>query len=91
MSQYVKGGSLNWAEPKENVAWNENFCIQCGKKVGADPYWVQVINGGEIREQDGSEADYNDAGYMGYFAVGNECAKKFAKNILFKFKEMGKL
>ena len=91
MSQIEKGDSLNWADPKSNVGWNDKFCVQCGRKVGEDPWWVEVIEGGEIREQDGSEADYTDAGYMGHFPVGNECAKKFAKNILFKFKEMGKL
>lgn len=78
------GEGLNFAEPKSNVGWNDPFCVQCGRKVGADAWYVEMINGGEIRLQDGTEADMNDAGYMGCWPVGNECAKKFAPNLLFK-------
>jgi hypothetical protein len=28
-----------------------------------------------------------DAGYMGCYAIGNECAKSFAPNLLFKMKK----
>jgi hypothetical protein len=82
------GGSVNFAEPKANVKWNEPFCVQCGRKVGADAWYVEVIDGGDIRLQDGTEHDVaNDAGYMGCWAVGNECAKSFAPNLLFKMKK----
>jgi len=84
------GDQLNFIEPK--VAINKiypadtNWCTQCGKKCGANPWFAEVIKGGEIRLQDGT--DYNsstDAGYMGWWVVGNECAKKFAPNLLFKY------
>lgn len=58
-------------------------CVVCGRKVGKKSYLVEVIDGGDIREQDGTEADTEDAGYMGCWPVGSECAKKFAPNILF--------
>jgi hypothetical protein len=81
------GESVNFAEPKENVGATEDYCVQCGRKVGANPWFVEIINGGDIRLQDGAEADHNDAGYMGCWPVGNECAKSFAPNLLFKMKK----
>jgi len=64
---------------------SEDRCVVCGRKVGKNSYFVEVVNGGEIREQDGTEHDTaSDAGYMGCWQVGSECAKKFAPNILFK-------
>lgn len=77
------GEGLNFAEPKSNVGLEDSFCVQCGRKVGADAWHVEMINGGEIRLQDGTEA-VQDAGYMGCWPVGNECAKKFAPGLLFK-------
>ena len=79
------GEGLNFAEPKSNVGWEDAYCVQCGRKVGADAWHVEMINGGEIRLQDGTKHDVAaDAGYMGCWPVGNECAKKFAPNLLFK-------
>jgi hypothetical protein len=79
------GTQPNFAEPKSNVGSTDNYCIQCGRKVGADAWYVEVIDGGYIRLQDGSKYDVaSDAGYMGCYAVGNECAKKFAPNLLIK-------
>ena len=83
-------GSVNFAEPKMSLnkeyASDAQFCVQCGRLVGANPWMVECINGGgEIRLQDGTEADTEDAGYMGWWAVGNECAKTFAPNLLKKW------
>ena len=76
-----------FAEPKmsdkKEYASDAQFCVQCGRLVGATAWYVEVINGGEIRLQDGTEA-IQDAGYMGCYPVGNECAKKFAPNLLIK-------
>jgi hypothetical protein len=77
------GESPNFADPKENVKWEDAYCVQCGRKVGANAWYVEVIDGGAIRLQDGTEA-VRDGGYMGCWPVGNECAKKFAPNLLFK-------
>lgn len=81
------GDQPNFVEPKANVGATENYCVQCGRKVGANAWYVEVIDGGYIRLQDGTEADVNDAGYMGCYAIGNECAKSFAPNLLFKMKK----
>jgi hypothetical protein len=82
------GESPNFVEPKSNVGATEDYCVQCGRKVGANPWFVEVIDGGSIRLQDGTEHDIaNDRGYMGCWAVGNECAKSFAPNLLFKMKK----
>jgi hypothetical protein len=81
------GESPNFVEPKSNVGATEDYCVQCGRKVGANPWFVEVIDGGSIRLQDGTEADMTDAGYMGCYAIGNECAKSFAPNLLFKMKK----
>jgi hypothetical protein len=79
------GESPNFADPKENVKWEDAYCVQCGRKVGANAWYVEVIDGGSIRLQDGTEHNVAaDAGYMGCWPVGNECAKKFAPNLLFK-------
>lgn len=86
------GGFVNFVEPKmsdkKEYASDAQFCVQCGRLVGKNPWMVEVINGGEIRLQDGTEHDTtNDRGYMGWWAVGNECAKAFEPNLLFKIKE----
>jgi hypothetical protein len=79
------GDSLNFADPKDNVGRDDIACVQCGRKVGKNAWWVEVINGGDIRLQDGTEHDIaNDRGYMGCWAVGSECAKTFDPRVLFK-------
>lgn len=61
------------------------LCYVCGRKLGANPLFFEVINGGDLRLQDGTEYDIaSDNGYMGCFPVGTTCAHKFAPNILFK-------
>jgi len=86
------GDSVNFAEPKSNVSASDNYCVQCGRKVGADAWYVECINGGgEIRLQTGvayeDTPEYEQASYMGCWPVGNECAKRFAPNLLFKMKK----
>lgn len=59
------------------------LCYVCGRKLGANPLYFEVHEGGYLRLQDGTEA-IRDGGYMGHYAVGSECAKKFAPNLLKK-------
>lgn len=85
-----------WAEPRfeagDSAPFHEGIhkdsddrCVVCGRKVEKNGWLVEVIQGGEIRRQDGTKYDTStDAGYMGCWPVGSECAKKFAPNILFK-------
>ena len=84
-SKIGAGGFVNFAEPKDNVDSGDDYCVQCGRKVGKSSWWVEIIEGGEIRQQDGTEYDTaKDAGYMGCWAVGSECAKLFESNVLIK-------
>ena len=94
IEKIAAGGFVNFAEPKmsakKEYASDAQFCVQCGRLVGSNPWMVEVTNGGYIRLQDGTEADNNDPGYMGCWPVGNECAKAFEPNLLFKFKKEAK-
>lgn len=88
-NKITAGRGVNFAEPKSNVGPNDDYCVQCGRKVGADAWYVECINGGnEIRIQTGVPyelcSDYDPASYMGFWAVGNECAKNFGPNLLIK-------
>ena len=68
----------------------QELCFVCGRKLGANPLYFEVINGGDLRLQDGTEYDIaNDRGYMGCYPVGSTCAHKFAPNILFHMKKAG--
>lgn len=87
------GGSVNFADAKmsdkKEYASDAEFCVQCGRLVGKNPWLVEIINGGYIRLQDGTDHDIaSDNGYMGWWPVGNECAKAFEPNLLFKTKEV---
>jgi hypothetical protein len=83
------GDQPNFADPKTNInVGADNYCVQCGRKCGANPLYVEIIKGGQIRLQDGKFYDpATDNGYMGYWAVGNECAKQFESNVLIKMAE----
>lgn len=74
--------TANFAEPKKD---DKDCCVQCGKVVGKNPLYIEIIKGGIIRVQDGTKYDSNsDSGYMGYWAVGVECAKQLDSNLLVK-------
>jgi len=84
MENKIKAGdSVNFAEPKDNVTFLNDYCVQCGRKVGNYPWRVEIINGGEIAANPGHN-DTTDVGYMGTFAVGNECARAFDSKVIFK-------
>ena len=77
---------------KASHAADQEFCYVCGRKLGANPLYFEVIEGGDLRLQNGTEYDVqSDAGYMGCFPVGSTCANKFAPNILFKMEDFGKV
>ena len=73
------GDQVNFAEPKAAG----DCCVQCGKPVGSDPWCVEVIDGGYIAANPG-QVEIKDSGYMGFWSVGNECAKKIDRSVLFK-------
>lgn len=65
-----------------------NACALCGKEVGKNPKWVQVYNGGAVWAKSEGEPE-RDSGYMGWYPVGSECAKKFERGVLYTLAEEG--
>jgi hypothetical protein len=69
---------MTWA--KDLFGRSDHPCAYCGKDVKrTGPRWfVHVIRGGAHVLHPDSEADYEeDAGEMGFHAVGPECRKHF--------------
>jgi hypothetical protein len=65
-----------------NWHYGQETCMVCDRKVGKSPYRVEVIEGGSLRDQ--TKPYESEAGYMGTWAVGSECAKQFDPNTLIK-------
>jgi len=79
----LKEQEPTFAEPKNPDAVNS--CVECGRACGDNPWFIEVIEGGLVAENPGKN-DVTHPGYMGCWPVGNECAKKFDKGVLFKIK-----
>ena len=79
---FFRAGDSAPFHPNMNSS-SEKRCCVCGRKVGKNSWYFEVIDGGDLRKQDGTEA-IQDAGYMGCYPVGSECAKKFEEGILLK-------
>lgn len=80
-------GSAAPFNEKASLASDQDLCFVCGRKLGNNPLHFEVVDGGSLRGQDGTEADVDDAGYMGCYPVGASCANKFEAGILFKMKK----
>ena len=52
-------------------------CACCDREIKGRAKWVEVINGGCDVASPGLDPDTSDSGYMGFFAVGPTCAKKW--------------
>lgn len=52
-------------------------CAACGRRLGKRYLIIEVIDGGAHVAPRGSACDENDPGYMGYFPVGHDCARKY--------------
>ena len=76
------GSFVNWAEPKSNVKASDDYCTQCGKKMGKNGFYVHVSTSGTILPLDFDSENY--AVSQGCWSVGSECAKAFDKNVLGK-------
>ena len=72
---------VNWAEPKDNVGIEDNYCIQCGRKTGKTARWVQVSTSGRILAADYEDKE-GEQESQGFWSVGSECAKQFDPNVL---------
>ena len=59
-----------------------DWCNVCGRRIGKTCYWVEVVDGGAVWDSKTyGPADQHDAGYMGCYPVGRECAKRFKAGI----------
>lgn len=75
-------GSGRWA--------GDDSCVMCGRKIKNESFLVRFVNGdSEIFAVSVDDSDIDMAGYMGWWNVGSECAKKFEDGVLFKLKGMG--
>jgi hypothetical protein len=72
-----------WSEKYHEAAKSgDNRCIACGKKTGKITQGVFIGGGGDyIVHPDDYEIECatDGAGWMGWFAVGNECIKVVPK------------
>ena len=75
----------------DGMVWHDNYdkcdkdgntvdrCCLCARKLGENPYYVEVHNGGDLAIWGKA---VHDSGYMGCWAIGSECAKKFAPELI---------
>lgn len=75
------GSYINWAEPKSNVKASDDYCVQCGKKMGKNGFYVHVSISGAILPLD---YDSENPDSQGCWNVGSECAKAFDSKVLGK-------
>ena len=61
-----------------------NPCICCGRETGKNPLGAIIVGGGAFMCQpaDAAAFETNDRGWMGWYPVGSECAKKFPAGYL---------
>lgn len=57
----------------------EDFCTECGRKLGANPLYFEVNTGWEVIVPGSDEANS-----QGCFPIGQTCADKFAPGLLIK-------
>lgn len=70
------GSYVGWADSQY-----DNACVVCGRKVGKNPFYVELNIEGIIMK-DGVELDGVPS--QGCWQVGSECAKKFDSSVLIK-------
>lgn len=57
-----------------------HLCYECGKDISSPRYWVELLDGGaRLRLKDEQAPDESDGGYMGFYPVGSDCARKLRK------------
>lgn len=64
------------AAAEERASDNQlDACERCGRGVRPEKaWWVEVVNGGSEIAPTGTNPE-QDAGYMGFYVLGPECAK----------------
>ena len=77
--KFNPGDAMTWHDKVANGDGQEERCSICGRKVGENPAYVEVHNGGDLVEYG---KGIHDGGYMGAWAIGSECAKQFNPALL---------
>lgn len=57
----------------------DELCFCCGRKLGANPFYMHVNTSWELIARNDESADS-----QGCFPIGSTCANKFADGILFR-------
>jgi hypothetical protein len=57
----------------------EDLCYECGRKLGANPLYMEVNTSWEI-----ITPSSDDKNSQGCFPIGSTCANKFAPHLLIK-------
>ena len=65
-----------WADHSKGTAGPIEHCAACGRKLTGKRRWIEVIEGGSMVAAPGLGPNTADPGYMGFFPVGPECARK---------------
>jgi hypothetical protein len=75
----------------DGMFWHDNYgnndkqgnpierCTICARKLGENPVFVEVHNGGDLVE---FGKGIQDGGYMGCWPIGSECAKQFSPELI---------
>lgn len=66
--------------------WGDRYdghgCVMCNRKVGNDPKMVYFYDGDAKVFANWENPVVNLGGAMGWYPVGNECAKKFQPEVM---------
>lgn len=79
--EFNAGDGMVWHEDYGNPDKNGNTverCCVCARKLGKKPIYVEVHKGGDLVA---FGQGIHDGGYQGCWAIGSECAKKFAPEL----------
>ena len=63
----------------------EDLCFECGRKLGANPFYMHVNTSWELITRFPINEDS-----QGCFPIGATCANKFADGILFQYEKEAK-
>ena len=77
----------SWKGDMDGEKMANGGCCICGKKVGKNPLMVHMTTRGDIVPQDYEPKSEKDHDSQGCLAIGNECAKRVDKKLLFRPKD----
>lgn len=69
----------DWSSDTE-TGWQ---CFHCGRKLKEETHFVEVVNGGTHLHAPREGTPEESSGYMGFWPIGPECAKKFPSKFIY--------